>query len=211
MAGTIITDFIRADANKLSINVGNTVIASVNALGILSTSGNVMISSSGTFDANNVTAGTLGKARLPTGSVLQVVSNTWSATVSSSSTTLVDTGLIVSITPTSATSKILVLFNLSLSGGTNNSMTSRTVLLRDSTTIRDISGTFYDSVQYPTYIASVDSCCLLDSPATTSSVTYKVQISRNSYAGSYGAVVYAGAPTGSGTNAQQITVMEIAG
>ena len=58
MAGTIIADFIRADANKFSINVGNTIIASVNALGILSNTGNVMISSSGQVP-NTVISGTI--------------------------------------------------------------------------------------------------------------------------------------------------------
>lgn len=150
-------------------------------------------------------------SKIGTGAVLQVVSFNYNGSVGSSSTTLTDSGLTVNITPSSTSSKILVLYNLPLSGGTNNSMVSRTVLLRNTTIVRDISGTFYDSVQYPTYITSVDSCCYLDSPATTSPVTYKVQFCRASYAGSYGGNIYAGYPSGTPVNACQITVMEIAG
>lgn len=47
MAGTIIADFIRADANRISLNVGNTVIASINASGILSNTGSVIINQNG--------------------------------------------------------------------------------------------------------------------------------------------------------------------
>ena len=47
MAGTIIADYIRADANKISLNVGNTVVASINSMGILNSTGSVMISSTG--------------------------------------------------------------------------------------------------------------------------------------------------------------------
>lgn len=144
------------------------------------------------------------------GTVLQVVSFNTDTSVGSSSSTLVDTGLTVSITPTSASSKILVMYNLFIYGGTNNSMTSRTVLLRNSTTIRDLVGTFYDSVQYPTAIQSLDACYYLDSPATTSTLTYKVQFCRYSYAGSYGGNLYTGYLSGTPLNTSQITLMEIA-
>ena len=98
MAGTIITDFIRADANKLSLNVGNTIIASVNALGILSNTGNVMISSSGTIEGNNVTyngstilsSGRVRSSLQPAGAVLQVVQVVKTDTFSMASTTYTD-------------------------------------------------------------------------------------------------------------------------
>ena len=51
---------------------------------------------------------TIPRGTLPTGSVLQVVNGTYSTIVSSSNNTYVDTGLTATITPTSATSKILV-------------------------------------------------------------------------------------------------------
>jgi lipoprotein-releasing system permease protein len=50
MAGTIIADYIRTDANKLSLNVGNTTIASVNAMGILNSNGGVILNANGTIE-----------------------------------------------------------------------------------------------------------------------------------------------------------------
>lgn len=93
MAGTIIADYIRADANRISLNVGNTVVASINASGILSNTGTVLISPSGTFDANNVTyagstilnSGRVRTSLQPAGSVLQFA-NTSNSTQFSTST-----------------------------------------------------------------------------------------------------------------------------
>jgi hypothetical protein len=47
MAGTIIADYIRTDANKLSLNVGNTTIASINAGGFYSNTGTQIINQNG--------------------------------------------------------------------------------------------------------------------------------------------------------------------
>ena len=56
-----------------------------------------------------IASGAITKSILPTGSVLQVVSNTKIDTFSTTSSSYVDvTGLFVTITPTSATSKILI-------------------------------------------------------------------------------------------------------
>ena len=107
MAGTIIADYIRTDANKLSLNVGNTVVASINASGILSNTGSVIISPTGALGPGII----LNKASLPSGSVLQVVSANVNY-VTTTSATLTDTGLSASITPNFSTSKILVLVNL---------------------------------------------------------------------------------------------------
>lgn len=82
MAGTIIADYIRSDANKISLNVGNTTIASINASGILSNTGTTLIAPDGTFVANNITSGILPIARISDGGIStikiadQAVSNT---------------------------------------------------------------------------------------------------------------------------------------
>ena len=69
MAGTIIADYIRTDANKLSLNVGNTVVASINASGILSNTGSVIIAPDGAINANNITTGTFSTAQFANGSI----------------------------------------------------------------------------------------------------------------------------------------------
>ena len=71
------------------------------------------------------------------GKVLQVVHASYSTAQASSSTTYADTGLTATITPSSATSKILVLVSQNGLQKTNAESTSRISikLLRDSTTI----------------------------------------------------------------------------
>ena len=120
------------------------------------------------------------KAALPTGSVLQVVSTNKVDVTSSTSTSYADiTGMSVSITPTSATSKILVMFsaNISDSAGTNNTLLR---LVRGGTNLAvgtdGVSNNGTNFIRVPdnltVYCASMN---FLDSPATTSSTTYKLQ------------------------------------
>jgi hypothetical protein len=137
------------------------------------------------LNATNISSGTLAKARLPTGSVLQVVSTTKTDTFSTSSTSFTDiTGLSATITPTSATSKILIQVAITYGGSANAYSSSR--LVRDSTAIAlgSASGSRI-SASFTT--ASNDASrprwagiTFLDSPATTSSTTYKVQLIVNS-------------------------------
>ena len=139
-------------------------------------------------NASNISSGTLGKARLPTGSVLQVVQATTTTPVTIASTTFVDTGLSASITPTSATSKILVL--TSQAGisviGSNASRTNIIQLVRGSTGIFDFQWETNGAVggngfRVDPYSANI---AYLDSPATTSSTTYKTQARGDSTADS---------------------------
>lgn len=116
------------------------------------------------------------------GKVLQVVQATYSTAVSLSTTTFTDTGLSATITPSSTSSKILVYVNqqiyiLATSGGT---ATGSIQLLRGSTVVYQPqsnkqgfgisnapAGRYDLQLMYPvTY---------LDSPSTTSAVTYKTQ------------------------------------
>lgn len=125
--------------------------------------------------------------------VIQVVSTTKTTTFSTTSATFVDvTGLSVSITPTSTSSKILVMANI---GDAENSLITEVYgrLMRDSTAIYTelvdyvyVNGAFWQMT--PIY---------LDSPASTSALTYKMQIRRSAGTCS--------------VNLSSITAMEIAG
>jgi hypothetical protein len=129
---------------------------------------------------------TIPKATLPTGSVLQVVSTIKPDTFSSTSqTTFTDiTGLSVSITPTSSSSQVLVMVSV---GGASMDVGGAEAfrLVRGSTAIG--VGTASGSRQatsWRDYLGSTDGnvaqggyCfTFLDSPATTSSTTYKLQM-----------------------------------
>jgi hypothetical protein len=128
----------------------------------------------GTTGVNNIAAGAIDKADLPTGSVLQVVYGSTSTTVSSSTNTYVDTNLTATITPTSSSSKILVVVN---QNGTNKDTTSPYMairIVRGSTTVLTYAITDgYSSGSVNRWGSS--SASYLDSPATTSATTYKTQ------------------------------------
>lgn len=113
------------------------------------------------------------------GKVLQVVEGSTTLNNSNATTTYADTNLTASITPSSASSKILVLVSQAGVGviGTNESRGVKLRLLRGATEISSSTdGIFgYASVTSQGrrgYSASI-SC--LDSPNTTSSTTYKTQ------------------------------------
>lgn len=116
-----------------------------------------------------------------TSAVVQVKSTAKTDTFSTASTTYTDiTGLSVSITPTSASNKVLVMFTVNVA---NTSAYGRLQLVRGSTAIAvgDAAGSriqassqFYDANGGAQVINAIT---FLDSPATTSATTYKVQIS----------------------------------
>ena len=140
----------------------------------------------GTLISTASTGQVIPKAALPTGSVLQVVNAIYTTAVSSStSNTFVDSGLTLSITPTSSTSKILVIVNQATTAGSGANQENQTVvtLLRGSTnlfsTVSASSDDFF-RIYTPSSNSTMSSFVAfnyLDSPATTSSTTYKTQFS----------------------------------
>ena len=125
----------------------------------------------------------LADANMPTGSVLQVVQGTYTTYTSSSSTSYVDSGLSTSITPTSSSSKILVLISqqLMIAGG-SQSMIAYLNLVRGSTQVWESLNeaiNTYDQGGSGVEMGTLLCLNYLDSPATTSSTTYKTQVKRS--------------------------------
>ena len=125
------------------------------------------------FTENMQTAGGGGK-------VLQVVQGTTTTSTTISSTTYTDTALSASITPTSATSKILVMvaqkyFLYRTAAGSDASLQ----IIRGATSIVDFGARsahlYATPVSSELQIGSIWAPLFLDSPATTSSTTYKTQ------------------------------------
>jgi hypothetical protein len=114
------------------------------------------------------------------GSVLQVVNGTYATQVSNSTTTYADTGLTASITPKFATSTILVIVTHTQcqksAGNANSGLTLN--LCRNGSQLIE----YTDSLG-STNSALVNQFCssfvYSDSPATTSSTTYKTQFKNN--------------------------------
>jgi hypothetical protein len=152
------------------------------------------------------------------GRVLQVVSATKTDTSSTSSSTFSDvSGLSVAITPSSASSKILVTGHVSVSWDSAVSKVAvritrngTAIALGDANGSRiRTTGNFYIPVQsYSTIGIPVN---YLDSPSSTSAVTYKCQTSSMDNAG----VIYVNRgdtwsdAASTGTSISTITVMEI--
>ena len=107
------------------------------------------------------------------GKILQVVSATHSSATTTSSTSYVDTGITVNITPSATSSKIYVITNI-LGISSVNATTSAVSLqlLQDATKVAEtINVGFGDTAQENQGITLQT----LDSPNTTSQLTYKVQ------------------------------------
>ena len=161
--------------------------------------------------------GTISGTRLPTGSVLQVVSNTKIDTFSTTSTSYVDvTGLFVTITPTSATSKILITGLVNFAAANDVGFFR---LVRNSTAIcvgTGVGNRLSATAQMRNYPDSADADAaalnFLDSPNTTSSVTYKIQAASapGGYTTRFNSSADDNDTTNRGRTASTITVMEIA-
>lgn len=139
------------------------------------------------------------------GKVLQVVSATFSTTESTNSSTFSDTAFTLNITPTAATSKILVLAHSRILGASNSAESGIFRLRRDTTDLTT-GGTRGGDPAAPSNaspaIFSQWSCAYLDSPATTSTTTYLLRK----------AVRFGGGDSntfGEGGNGTQITLIEI--
>lgn len=143
------------------------------------------------------------KAALPTGSVLQVVQATTTTYVTANSTTYVDTTLSASITPSSTSNKVLVLINQAIgTSGAGNVGGIR--LVRNSTDVQTWGfGVFYTG---SSDLYGYSSNNYLDSPSSTSSVTYKTQINRQGGSGTT-RVQYSDS---NGSQISTITLLEIA-
>jgi hypothetical protein len=114
------------------------------------------------------------------GKVLQVVQSTTTTSTTISSTSLTDTTITASITPTSATSKILVMIDAQayiLRSGANSAFTGW-ALLRDATNIYNRENEGFMAItagSSSVELVANSQMIYLDSPATTSSTTYKAQ------------------------------------
>ena len=150
------------------------------------------------------------------GAVLQVVQATYSTQTTVASSTYTDTGLSVSITPKFSTSKVLVFASVvaDMQKSTASSQGGGISIVRNSTTVwaPNPNGssqpyTWYTQIGTGSSIelTTVMNLNYLDSPATTSAITYKIQGAVYSTANS-GQIIFQLASATS-----NIIVMEIAG
>lgn len=177
-------------------------------------SGTTLDIASGATITNSGTATGFGK-------VLQVINATKSDTNSTTSGTAVTTGLEASITPSATSNKVLVLVSFAYSA--DSDVNSVFQLYRDSTAIhladaasfrvRASAGTLYQKANAQDIYSASINC--LDTPSTTSSITYALYYFRG-YGATSNPVYLNRSHTDTDTNQYKraissITLMEIAG
>ena len=148
-----------------------------------------------TLTVDNIVGATSASAVHVPGSVIQVVEGSYNTQTDISSGSYVDSGLSVIITPKFSSSKVYVITNLQtfINGvgiiGVN--------IVRGSTSILSLQ----NAAGYQDNSADVVSMTKLDSPATTSATTYKVQVNQ---------IANSGTLRINQNGGSRITVMEIA-
>ena len=158
-----------------------------------------------TFHTNGLVTGNTVKS---TGNIIQVVTASTSTSMSTSAGSLVDSGLSATITPFANSSKILVMIDSpyhAFRGGSTSTFNIR--LLRGSTSIFSGGASESDYQQGIGGSISSNRMCgmiskkILDSPSSTSSLTYKLQVQSG-----YNLTLYMQDST-----TAHITLMEVAG
>ena len=128
------------------------------------------------------------------GKVLQVVAATTESSVVSNSTSFADTALTCTITPSSTSSKILVLITqrIRIANATSTGDIGGNLrLVRNGATLfTNTAPTQYTAGETSVEARNIHAISHLDSPVTTSAVTYKTQIATNYTSGYYTAEGY---------------------
>jgi len=132
----------------------------------------------GIVDTDMIAAGAVTAAKRGAGAILQIVQATANTEVSITSTTYTDIGLSASITPSSSSNKVLVLANVQVYCSRGGNQGAGVKVLRDSTqiyiSVEDGTGP-YEIYSASSSIGGRFTLNQLDSPATTSAITYKLQ------------------------------------
>ena len=144
----------------------------------------------------------LTDANMSAGSIIQIINASTTTEVATTSSSFSDTGVTATITPSSTSSKIFILFTLhkfiNASGATSD-----TKLLRGST---ELLTTGYMVYNGGSTVMAQGTHHFLDSPSTTSATTYKVQFNSRDNSSDV-RVVY---DDSAGNASSFITLMEIA-
>ena len=203
-----------SNSNLATASITSDKFASTTGSGavVLATSPTLVTPALGTPSAINLSNATaLPASALPAGAVKQVVNATYGGYVTTTSTSFTDLGLSATITPSSTSSKILVINNLAGTGSYGTTIACLGVsLVRNGSTLFIIDG----NVGYTVIgtgernMGAGGSCSYLDSPATTSAVTYKIQIAN---VGGSGTAMVGNYYSGTVRPTCTLTLMEIAG
>ena len=128
---------------------------------------------------NTISAITALPAAIPTGKILQAATQVNSVAQATTSTSYIDVTS-KTFTPTSATSKVLVLVTFTVEiAGSSQGQAVYLKILRDSTSLYDnyaVRG--YDQGSSGVQVLAADGISVLDSPSSSSELTFKLQYKR---------------------------------
>jgi hypothetical protein len=197
-------------------------VSTIDSSGLTSPLSATNLGTPSAINLSNATA--LPKAALPAGSILQVLQSYKTDVFSLTSQSYINvTGLTVSITPTTSTSKILITMNVAFSArttldslyaafGKNSSVITATIGDAASNRPRASLSSFPgDATGVDNYQAQATQM-YLDSPATTSAITYSVMMRTANGNTMYINRTYSDRDTANydGRWTSSITVMEVA-
>ena len=127
--------------------------------------------------ASNVTGtlptanGGTGATSFSPGKILQVQQQVYSTFTQSNSTSYTDSGLTKDITPSSTSNKILITCSAQVNTNTSSTQAISFDLLRAGSSIKQFEAVLQGSANFSSQI----SFTYLDSPSSTSALTYKIQ------------------------------------
>ena len=129
------------------------------------------------FIAPTIPASAGGSGRtVVTGNILQVVQQVYTTFTQSNSTSYTDTGITLDITPSSTSNKILITCSAQVNTNTALAQAISFDLLRDGSSIKEFEAVLQGTANFSSQI----SFTYLDSPSSTSALTYKIQYKGNS-------------------------------
>lgn len=180
MAGILKVDQLQSDSN-LALKIASANVAFVDSTGLRLVGNNLNLA-----NTNVISSGKLVTSAQPTGAVLQVVSTDYTSLFSTTSSTPVDiTGFSATITPTSSSSKILVMVSVFFGGAYD--IYPYVLLKRNGTSISTgttgtgnqknvFLGGYFTAISSMVYGGHQMSKNYLDSPSSTSALTYQMQL-----------------------------------
>ena len=168
------------------------------------TAGDSSTKAATTAFTNTAIAAAIAAIPPSTGRIVQAITSQYTTTVSTSSSSFVSTGHFATITPTSTSSKILVLQSGTMAQTADNAPTANSMLtiFRGGTNLAGSNG-IMGNVNVGYYGSTYGSIAvsLLDSPATTAATTYTVYYRNSNSSSTYN--------YGFGSQLANLTLLEI--
>ena len=195
-------------ANTAKVTNYNQTKADIEALGIAASSITGALPAISGASLTNLPGG---------GKVLQVVSAYTTSRTTHSNLAWRDIGLSASITPSSSSSKILIMMSVSMSGGVSQIGGPSLRMKRGSTVLPTGNSTsayvpaamFNPSSGRSAYTANTATMCYLDTPSTTSATTYKAEGYGYTIAFAINGPYYTSETSNGGSGISSIVLMEI--